>query len=72
MRLGIPVLAGTWAWVFLGEAIDWWHVAGGAVVMAGVAGAVLSRDGRELVAAEQRDVGRRSRTRGRRGGPVRV
>ena len=56
MRLGIPVLAGTWAWVFLGEAIDWWHVAGGAVVMAGVAGAVLSRDGRELVAAEQRDV----------------
>lgn len=54
MRLAQPVLAGTWAWVFLGETIGWWHLAGGAVVVTGVAGAVRSRDGRELVAAEQR------------------
>ena len=57
MRLAIPVLAGTWAWVFLGERVGWWHLAGGAIVLAGVAGAVLSRDGRALVAAEQRDAG---------------
>ncbi len=57
MRLAQPVLAGTWAWVFLGETVGWSHLAGGAIVMAGVAGAVLSRDGRELVAAEQRQAG---------------
>lgn len=57
MRLALPVLAGTWAWVFLGETVGWWHLAGGAIVLAGVAGAVLSRDGRALVAAEQRAVG---------------
>lgn len=53
LRLALPVLAGTWAWVFLGETIGWWHLVGGAIVVAGVAGAVLSRDGRDLVAAEQ-------------------
>lgn len=53
MRLALPVLAGTWAWVFLGETVGWWHLVGGAIVVAGVAGAVLSRDGRDLVAAEQ-------------------
>ena len=57
MRLAQPALAGTWAWVFLGETIGWWHLVGGAVVLAGVAGAVLSRDGRDLIAAEQRDAG---------------
>ena len=60
MRLAMPLFAGTWAWVFLGETVGWSHLAGGAVVVAGVAGAVLSREGRELVAAEQRqavDVG---------------
>ena len=57
MRLALPVLAGTWAWVFLGETVGWPHLVGGAIVLAGVAGAVLSRDGRELVAAEQRDAG---------------
>lgn len=57
MRLAQPVLAGVWAWVFLGETVGWSHVAGGAIVVAGVAGAVLSRDGRDLVAAEQRRAG---------------
>ena len=53
MRLALPVLAGTWAYVFLGETVGWSHVLGGAIVLAGVAGAVLSRDGRDLVRAEQ-------------------
>lgn len=57
MRLAMPVLAATWAWIFLGETIGWSHLVGGAVVMAGVAAAVLSRDGRELRAAEQRAAG---------------
>lgn len=57
MRLAQPVLAGTWAWVFLGETVGWSHVAGGVIVVAGVAGAVMSRAGRDLVAAEQRDAG---------------
>jgi drug/metabolite transporter (DMT)-like permease len=57
MRLALPVLAGTWAWLFLGETVGWWHVVGGVVVLGGVAGAVLSRDGRELVAAERRGAG---------------
>lgn len=57
MRLALPLLAGTWAWLFLGETVGWSHVAGGVVVVTGVAGAVLSRDGRELVAAEQREAG---------------
>lgn len=55
MRLAQPVLAGTWAWVFLGETVGWSHLVGGAIVVAGVAGAVMSRAGRELVAAEQRE-----------------
>lgn len=63
LRLAQPVLAGTWAWVFLGETVGWSHLAGGAIVMSGVTGAVLSRDGRELVAAEQVEAGvDRSRT----------
>lgn len=57
MRLGLPVLAGTWAYVFLGETVGPSHLVGGAIVMAGVAGAVLSRDGRDLVRAEQRRAG---------------
>ena len=57
MRLAQPVLAGTWAWLFLGETVGWSHVAGGAIVVAGVAGAVRSRDGRELVAAEASEDG---------------
>lgn len=52
MRLGVPVLAATWAWWFLGEGISALHVVGGAVTMAGVAGAVLSPAGRRFLAGE--------------------
>lgn len=53
MRLAMPVLSGFLAWVLLGQGIGWGHVGGGALVLAGVAGAILSRAGRELVAAER-------------------
>lgn len=49
IRLAIPVLASTWAWLFLGEGVGASHVVGGLVVIAGVAGALTSRSGRELV-----------------------
>ena len=52
MRLGIPVLAATWAWWFLGEGIGLVHVLGGAITMGGVAGAVLSPSGRRFISAE--------------------
>jgi drug/metabolite transporter (DMT)-like permease len=53
MRLGTPVLASTWAWLFLGDTVGALQVVGGLITAGGVAGAVLSRDGRELVRAEQ-------------------
>lgn len=53
MRLAMPVLSGFLAWVLLGQGIGWGHVGGGALVLAGVAGAILSRAGRELVATER-------------------
>ena len=53
MRLAMPVLSGFLAWALLGQGIDLGHVLGGALVLAGVAGAILSRAGRELVAAER-------------------
>lgn len=53
MRLAMPLLAGLWAWWFLGEGITVWHVTGGAVTLAGVAGAVLSPSGRSFVASER-------------------
>lgn len=52
MRLGIPVLAATWAWWFLGEAIGILHVVGGAITLVGVAGATLSPAGRRFVSSE--------------------
>lgn len=52
MRLAIPVLASSWAWWFLGEPVGTAHLIGGAVTMAGVAGAVLSPSGRRFVANE--------------------
>lgn len=53
MRLAGPFLSGVLAWVFLGEGITWIHLAGGAVVVAGLAGAILSRAGQDLVAASR-------------------
>lgn len=52
MRLGIPVFASTWAWWFLGEEISVLHVLGGAITIAGVAGALLSPSGRRFLASE--------------------
>jgi drug/metabolite transporter (DMT)-like permease len=43
VRLCQPVLAGLLAWGLLGEAVTGAHLAGGAVTLVGVAGAMLSR-----------------------------
>ncbi|HWH31582.1 MAG TPA: DMT family transporter [Egibacteraceae bacterium] len=48
VRLSQPVISGTLAWAFLGEAIGRSHVLGGALTLLGVAGAMLSPSGREL------------------------
>jgi len=53
MRLTGPFLSGLLAWVFLGEGITWIHLAGGAIVVFGLAGAILSRAGQDLVAASR-------------------
>jgi drug/metabolite transporter (DMT)-like permease len=50
MRLGIPVLAGTWAWWFLGEPVTVLHLFGGAITLLGVAGALLTPSARALAA----------------------
>jgi drug/metabolite transporter (DMT)-like permease len=63
MRLAMPLLAGLWAWWFLGEAITWWHVGGGALTLVGVAGAVLSPAGRAFVGSERGGDGRGPRGR---------
>jgi drug/metabolite transporter (DMT)-like permease len=52
LRLGVPIFASLWAWWWLGEAITVWHLTGGLVTIAGVAGAVLSPSGRRFVAGE--------------------
>jgi drug/metabolite transporter (DMT)-like permease len=49
-RLATPAVAGGMAWVFLGEGFTLVHVIDGAVIVAGIAGAVLSQAGRDLVA----------------------
>ena len=48
IRLAQPVMSGTFAWFLLGEAIRSSHVLGGALTLAGVAGAMLSPSGRRL------------------------
>lgn len=48
VRLSQPVMSGTLAWFFLGEAIRGTHVLGGALTLLGVAGAMLSPSGRTL------------------------
>ncbi len=54
MRLAGPVVSGTMAWIFLGEGVTWVHLAGGAIILSGLAGALRSKAGQELV-AEARD-----------------
>lgn len=48
LKLAQPVISGLLAWAFVGEALTSRHLLGGAVVLIGAAGAVLSRDGRRL------------------------
>ncbi len=54
MRLAGPVVSGTLAWVFLGEGVTWVHVVGGAIIVVGLAGALRSKAGQELVAEARR------------------
>lgn len=54
MRLAGPVVSGTLAWIFLGEGITWVHLVGGAIIVTGLAGALRSKAGQDLV-AEARD-----------------
>ncbi len=49
MRLAGPVVSGTMAWIFLGEGISWVHLVGGAIIVAGLIGAIRSKAGQELV-----------------------
>lgn len=51
MRLAQPILSGALAWWLLSEPITGYHLLGGAVVLLGVGGALLSRSGRRLRAA---------------------
>ena len=54
MRLAQPFIAGALAWWLLGEPLSVRHLAAGALVVAGAAGTVLSRDGRRLRAEAER------------------
>lgn len=48
MRMTQPFIAGALAWAWLGEAVTALQVVGGAMTIAGVCAAVLSRSGREF------------------------
>ncbi len=49
MRLAGPVVSGSMAWIFLGEGITWVHLAGGAIIVVGLVGAIRSKAGQALV-----------------------
>jgi drug/metabolite transporter (DMT)-like permease len=53
LQLAIPFLAGFLAWLLLGEAITAVHLLGGAITIAGVAGAIRSPAGRRMVARDE-------------------
>ncbi|MFT5269316.1 MAG: drug/metabolite transporter (DMT)-like permease [Acidimicrobiales bacterium] len=53
-RLATPAVAGLFAWIFLGEGFTIVHVVGGAIIIAGLSGAILSQAGRDLVADARR------------------
>lgn len=59
LRLGQPVLAALFAYWLLGEAITGYHVLGGAVVLGGVGGAMLSKSARSLRSAASDEAGNR-------------
>lgn len=48
MRLAQPVISGLLAWWLLSEPITATHLIGGAIVIGGVCGAILSRSGRQM------------------------
>ncbi len=50
MRLAGPVVSGTLAWIFLGEGITLVHLIGGVIITVGLAGAIRSKAGQDLVA----------------------
>jgi drug/metabolite transporter (DMT)-like permease len=51
IRLATPLLAGAFAWLLLGQVIEWPELLGGAITLVGVAGSVLSPSGRRLAQA---------------------
>lgn len=51
LRLAQPVIAGFLAWWLLGEPVTITHLVGGAIVIGGVYGAMLSRSGRSMARA---------------------
>lgn len=53
MRLTGPFVSGLLAWIFLGEGITWVHLVGGAIIVTGLAGALLSKAGQDLVASSR-------------------
>jgi drug/metabolite transporter (DMT)-like permease len=53
LQLSIPFIAGFLAWLFVGETITAAHVLGGAITIAGVAGAIRSPAGRRMIAREE-------------------
>jgi len=54
MRLAGPVVSSGLAWLVLGEAATWVHLVGGAIILGGQAGAILSPAGQELMADARR------------------
>ncbi len=48
-RLGGPFVSGLLAWVFLSEGIGWVHLVGGVIIVAGQAGAIMSKAGQDLL-----------------------
>ena len=48
MQLGMPFIAGAFAWLLLGQGISALHLLGGLITIAGVVGALVSPGGRRL------------------------
>jgi len=53
LQLCIPFLAGAMAWLFLDQGITIAHLLGGAITIAGVAGAIRSPAGRRMIVREE-------------------
>ncbi len=53
LMLGLPILSGGLAWIFLGEAATAVQIVGGVVTLAGAGIAIMSRAGRQMVASRE-------------------